>query len=314
MYKYKITVFTPTYNRAHTLKNAYESLKNQTFSKSDFEWLIVDDGSDDETESLVKEFVGEEKDRLDGESLNIRYVYKKNGGKHTAINKGVVESDGELFFILDSDDALAPNSLTVVEDEWKKIKDKEKFFGIVGLCTYPNGEVIGTTLPEDTDAGALGVGFNFVDLYFKLGVRGDKTIAFTTEVLKKFPFPERDGIRFLPESVVWHEMSKYYSVKTVNEPMIVREYLDDGLTKNIMSENSIKGIAFEYFLLIDQNTYPFAKYPKRWLLNYMNLSRYSLLSGSKYFGELKGIKNKLMYVLMYPLGYVKYAKQKKEVH
>ncbi|MDL0414398.1 glycosyltransferase family A protein, partial [Clostridioides difficile] len=97
MYKYKFTVFTPTYNRAHLLENLYNDLKAQTYDFNDFEWLIVDDGSSDSTKELVEKFISENK-------LNIRYIYKENGGKHTAINLGVKNADGELFFIVDSDD------------------------------------------------------------------------------------------------------------------------------------------------------------------------------------------------------------------
>lgn len=297
MYKYKFTIFTPTYNRAYILENLYNDLKNQTFN--DFEWLIVDDGSNDNTKELVDSFISENK-------INIRYIYKENGGKHTAINTGVKNADGELFFIVDSDDGLVNNSLEIANNEWDTIEDKEKFSSIVGLCIYKNKEVIGTKMPEDKKI------CSFTDLYFKYGVKGDKSIVFATDIIKKYPFPERKEVKFLPESVVWHEISKKYLSKCINEPMIIREYLDDGLTKNILSENALKGRALEFLYLINQSTYPLKKYPYMWIKNYINLTRYSLLAKTSYFKEISSLSDKIMYIGLYPLGYIKYIKQKNQ--
>lgn len=298
MYKYKITVFTPTYNRAYILENLYNDLKEQTFK--DFEWLIVDDGSTDNTKELVDKFINEEK-------INIRYIYKRNGGKHTAINTGIKIAKGELFFIVDSDDGLVNKSLEIIDNEWNLIEDKDKFSSIVGLCIYKNKEVIGTTMPEDKDI------CSFTDLYFKYGVKGDKSIAFRSDIIKKYKFPERDEVKFLPESIVWHEVAKKYLSKCVNEPMIIREYLDDGLTKNILGKNAVKGKSLEFLYLINQNTYPFKKYPYMWLKNYINLARYSLLAEESYFKEINKLFDKFMYILLYPLGYLKYVNQKKSI-
>lgn len=108
-------------------------------------------------------------------------------------------------------------------------------------------------------------------------------------------------------------MSKYYKVKCVNKPMIIRDYLDDGLTKNILNKNALKGRALEFLYLINQNTYPLGRYPYMWIKNYINLARYSLLSDSHYFGEIKKISDKLLYLVLFPLGYYKYIGQRKLV-
>lgn len=295
MYKEKFTVFTPTYNREYTLKKLYQSLKKQTYKE--FEWLIVDDGSTDNTKELVQNFIDES-------ILNIRYVYKENGGKHTAINVGVKNANGELFFIVDSDDGLVEDAIEIANNEWDTIEDKSNFSGVVGLCVYENGQVIGTQMPEDKKI------CSFTDLYFKYGVKGDKSIVFLTDILKKYPFPERKEVKFLPESIVWHEISKKYNVKCVNKPMIIREYLEDGLTQNILSKSSLKGRALEFLYLINQNTYPITKYPYMWVKNYINLARYSLLSKSSYFNEINRFYDKVVYILFYPLGYLKYTRQK----
>lgn len=296
MYKYKYTIFTPTYNRGYILEGLYNDLKKQTYK--DFEWLIVDDGSTDNTKELVEKF------KLEN-ILNIRYIYKENGGKHTAINVGVKEAKGELFFIVDSDDGLVFDSIEVVNREWEKIENKSEFCGVVGLCQRKeDGQTLGTEIPNDKTI------CHFADLYYKFGVKGDKTIVFVTDILKKYPFPERKGINFLPESVVWYEISKYYKVTCINKHMIIREYLEDGLTKNVLKKSALKGRALEYLYLTNQNTYPINRYPYMWIKNYINLARYSLLSKSSYFKEINKFGDKLMYLLCFPLGYYKYLKQK----
>ncbi|WP_304340815.1 glycosyltransferase family 2 protein [Metaclostridioides mangenotii] len=300
MNKYKITVFTPTYNRAYTLERLYNDLKSQIYPRDSFEWLVVDDGSNDDTKELVERFISEDQ-------LNINYIYKENGGKHTAINVGVQNAKGELFFIIDSDDGVENDSLKIAELEWDSIHDKTEFNGVVGLCAYPNGDVIGNEIPDKIKECP------FADLYYKYGLKGDKTVVFVTEILKQFPFPEREGINFLPESVVWFEMSKYYKIKCVNKILRKSDYLDDGLTKNMFKKTSLKGRALEYLILTNQNTYPINKYPYMWIKNYINLARYSLLSGSNHFKEIDGVFNKFMYIIMFPLGFYKYWGQRKLV-
>lgn len=300
MHKYKITVFTATYNRAYLLENVYNGLKSQTLPLDMFEWLIIDDGSEDNTKELVEKFISED-------ILNINYVYKENGGKHSAINVATNHAKGELFFVLDSDDEIVKDALEIVKDEWDLIENKDGFNGVIGLCAYPNGEVIGTKMPDRVKDCP------FADLFFKYGVKGDKTIIFVTEILKQFPFPEREGINFLPESVVWFEMSKYYKIKCVNKILRKSDYLEDGLTKNMFRKRSLKGRALEFLILTNQNTYPINKYPYMWIKNYINLARYSLLSGSNHFKEIDGVFNKFMYIIMFPLGFYKYWGQRKLV-
>jgi glycosyltransferase involved in cell wall biosynthesis len=298
MYKYKFTVFTPTYNRSYILENLYNDLKEQTFK--DFEWLIVDDGSKDDTKNLVDKFKNEN-------LLNIRYIYKENGGKHTAINLGVEKALGELFFIVDSDDGLVNDAIEVVNETWGKSHDKNGLCGVMGLCVYKNIDLVGTNIPEDKSA------YHLSDLYYKLGMKGDKTLVFLTDILRKYPFPERDGIKFLPESVVWNEISKDYKMLCTNKPLRVVEYLEDGLTMNKFKKSSLRGRALEYLYLTNQNTYPIDRYPYMWVKNYINLARYSLLSESSYYKEINKFGDKFMYSVCFPLGYYKYLKQKKHV-
>ena len=216
-----ITVFSPTYNRAHLLPRLYESLKAQTFK--DFEWLIVDDGSTDNTEevlaSLLKKGLGE---------ADIRYFKQENGGKHRAINHGVREARGELFFIADSDDWLSVDALQIVAEKYSRIKDNPKIGGVCGLDMALNGKVIGSGLPKDE------ILCNSIDLRLKYHVTGDLKEVFLTRVLKEFPFPEIDGERFCPEALVWNRIAQKYDLLFFNKPIYIAEYQDGGLTDRIV--------------------------------------------------------------------------------
>lgn len=129
-----ITVFTPTYNRGYIIKQLYDSLILQSYK--DFEWLVIDDGSTDDTEELFKSFIAEQK-------LNIHYLKIENGGKHRAINKGVILAQGKYFFIVDSDDYLHNNALERIYFYTKQIEDDKTFAGVCGLKIYPNGRKVG---------------------------------------------------------------------------------------------------------------------------------------------------------------------------
>ena len=206
------TVFTATFNRAGTLPRVHASLAEQTFR--DFEWLIVDDGSTDETTELVKAWQAERK-------VPIRYVHKSNGGKHTAWNVGIDEARGRLFISLDSDDACTPDALQVFHDEWEGIDPvrREGFTGVCSLVKDPSGDIVGDPFPEDvfdSDSNAL---------RFKHHVRGDKWGFHRIEVARKFRFPEYEGLRHVPESIVWGRIGKHYQERFINKALLV--YCDD---------------------------------------------------------------------------------------
>ena len=267
----KITVFTPAYNRAKLLPRLYESLCKQTFK--DFEWLIVDDGSVDETASL---FTSNDNDNVrsamplctfrsknDNSSIHlytfssknenesgqtsdiihqtsnfpIRYYYQENGGKHRAINRGVKEAQGELFFIVDSDDMLPPEALETVAKVYEDIKDDERFAGVCGLDGTFVGKVIGSGLPQkvmDTPS---------VDIRFKYGVTGDMKEVFRTAVLKEFPFPEIEGERFCPEMLLWNRIATKYKLRYFNQIIYLAEYQEDGISAGIVKARMNSPIA-----------------------------------------------------------------------
>ena len=216
-----ITVFTPAYNRAHLLPRLYESLCRQTFT--DFEWVIVDDGSVDDTKSLSLSLP-----KREGTFFPIRYFYQENGGKHRAINRGVKEAQGELFFIADSDDSLPPDALEQVARVYETVRGDESFGGVCGLDGTFNGKVIGSGLPHeviDTDS---------ITVRNRMGVTGDMKEVFRTAVLKEFPFPEIEGERFCPEVLLWNRIATKYKLRYFNRVIYLVEYQDDGISAGIV--------------------------------------------------------------------------------
>ncbi|SCJ25497.1 glycosyltransferase family 2 protein [Intestinimonas butyriciproducens] len=210
------TVFTPTYNRAYLLPRLYQSLKAQTVTN--FEWLIVDDGSTDDTQQVIQRWAEQEN------KFSIRYTRVENGGKHRAINLGVQLARGELFFIVDSDDALAPNAMERINFWRNSIRGSSEFAGVSGTCITFDGKAVGTTISgEFVDATVLQWG--------ELGISGDKAEVYYTDVLKRYPFPEISGETFLTEAVVWNRIGNDgLKLRYFNEQIYLCEYIQDGLT------------------------------------------------------------------------------------
>ena len=292
-----ITIFTPTYNRAHLLERLYKNLCEQEYQN--FEWLIIDDGSTDNTREIIENYKREGK-------LNIQYFYKENGGKHTAINFGLEKAQSDIFFLLDSDDFLEKSATKVIAEKWDVIRNTPSLCGIVGLSKFLNKEVRTDAFPEDDWV------VSFTDIYFKYKILGDKPVAFKTSVMKQFPFPENQGIHFVFEAVSWHEMAKKYNVLAVNDLLQYKEYTEDGITRNTYKKDYVKGLAFSFFHLVKNRTYPFVKYPHHFLWNYIHLAINSLLSGVSYFNQLSLI-DKIIYLMFYPRAYYTYSKLKDKV-
>jgi glycosyltransferase involved in cell wall biosynthesis len=202
------TVFTPTFNRADTLHRVFDSLEAQTFR--DFEWLIIDDGSSDQTRSLVEHW-----QRTAG--FAIRYYWQPNQGKHVAFNHGVRQAYGTLFLTIDSDDSCFPNALERFAFHWNSIAEVQQchFCGVLALCVDERGNVIGSKFPRDIMNGG------FAELIYKYKVRGEKWGVFRTEVLKEFPFPFTDWSGYIPEGIVWRQIEKQYIWRFINEPLRV---------------------------------------------------------------------------------------------
>lgn len=214
-----VTVFTPTYNRAYIIDNLYQSLLAQT--SFDFEWLVIDDGSTDETEQYFNSII------LKDNPFTITYVKQVNGGKHRAINAGVKLAKGEVFFIVDSDDYLTNDAIKKVTDWVSDLDLSKKWAGVSGAKGYADKSYIGKVYEKAPFIDAKNTERE------KLNLVGDKAEAYFTKVLRDFPFPEIDGEKFLTEEVVWNRIAKEgYYIRWYKDIIYICDYLDDGLTKN----------------------------------------------------------------------------------
>ena len=215
-FSYPVTVFTPTYNRAYILGDLYHSLQRQICM--DFEWLIVDDGSADDTKALVASWQGEKN------PFPIRYVYQENGGKCRAINRGLKEADGRLFFTVDSDDYLTDDAIEKVIRWDGELPADGHFCGYVG-----NRGITPTQTPNRLFPGGYLDG-TALDRYDQ--VDGERAFVFYTEIHRKYLYPEFPGEKFLTEAVTWDLMAHDgYKMRFYNDIIWIWEYKDDGLTR-----------------------------------------------------------------------------------
>lgn len=293
------TIFTPTFNRMHLLERAYQSIRRQ--DHTGFEWLIVDDGSTDDTEALVRQWQAS-----DDVGFSIRYIRKENGGKHTAVNLGVREAQGEFFILLDSDDRFCPGALSLLASALTTIRE-EQTCGVAGLTCYEDGTLIGTPFPADIQRSDMAT------LYYRYGVRGDKSVAFKTAVLREYPFPEPSGIRFVSELVVWHPMTARYGVACLHEYIEIKEYQARGLSDSSYRLWFWESIAFTNYYLICNDIHPLRQYPRVRFNEYVQLIINSRLSGISYYNRMTGWLDKLLYLLAYPRAWYSYYNMKRYV-
>jgi len=220
MYKYKVTVFTPTYNRAHTLERLYKSLQKQTFK--DFEWLVIDDGSLDHTSLLIDKW------QKESNTFPIRYYTKKNGGKHTAINYGLDLAQGELFFTADSDDYLTADALKKVETWACTLPQNEMFCGVVGNWGYTYTETPNTIFE------ALFRDVTLLERYSEVSdkpIDGERAYVFFTEIHRNYKYPVFSNEKFITEAVAWNRMAKDgYKMRVYNDIIYIYKFLEGGLT------------------------------------------------------------------------------------
>lgn len=229
-----ITIFTPTYNRKNLLCRLYQSLCSQ--EAMNYEWIIVDDGSSDGTEELVRGWSG-----ASAAPFEIRYYKQEHGGKHRALNKGFLLARGIYFFIVDSDDYLTADATKVIEKWGKTAEAQEGIAGVSGLRISDSGILGGRpVMPEHADYVEAS---NFERAKYNLW--GDKAEVYKTSILRKYPFPEFDGEYFVTESVCWDAIAAAgYKLRWYDYPIYHCEYLEGGLTKS--GANSMEGHAKNY--------------------------------------------------------------------
>jgi glycosyltransferase involved in cell wall biosynthesis len=250
------TVFTPTYNRAHTLHRVYDSLCAQTLH--DFEWIVIDDGSTDQTSDLIADWAK-------AVDFSIRYFKRERSGKHIAHNLAVREARGQFFVVFDSDDACVPHTLERIVYHWNSIPASERhsFFAVNGLCCDQHGRIVGDFFPSNPFDS------NLREKRYVYRIRGEKWGAALTEVVRRYPFPEIANSHFTPEGIIWLAIAKTYKIRYVNEAFRIY-YINDNKTGATLtggqsfSENA-PGRFYYYIWLLNNDLEFFFRWPPPFL-------------------------------------------------
>ena len=277
-----LTVFTPAYNRSHTLPRTYESLLAQRCK--DFVWLIVDDGSADDTGKLVRAW--QEQDN----GFEIRYIYKENGGMHTAHNTAYEHIDTELNTCIDSDDMLAPGAVEKILRKWEQVRD-QGYAGIIALDSDMDGNIIGQGFPEGLTETTL-VG------YYAAGGSGDKKLIYRTDVINSYPpYPVFEGERYVALAYKYRLIDQDYKLAVLNEVVCNVDYQPDGHSTAMFREyvRSPKGFAFWRKTCMQ---YP--ESPKRLVVDCIHYVAESILAGEKHF--VRESPKKLLTLAVTPVG------------
>ena len=235
MMKKLLTVFTPAYNRAHLLPRLYDALLRQTCE--DFVWLVIDDGSSDNTRELVEGWIAE------GE-LTIQYHYKENGGMHTAHNAAYDLIETELNVCIDSDDHMPVDAVEIILQTWERSRD-DSLAGLVGLDHDTKGSLIGTQFKPDERRITLS-GF------YAHGGRGDKKLVLRTDVVNQYPrYPEYEGEKLVPLGTLYTLIDQDYELLTVNRPLVIVDYQEGGSSSTIFRQYRESPRGFSYARIVD---------------------------------------------------------------
>lgn len=213
-----LTIFTPTYNRAYILPQLYESLRRQ--DSSDFVWMIIDDGSSDETEHLVQKWIDEH-------LLSIVYHKQENGGKQRAHNKAVSLAVTECFLCVDSDDFLTDDAVRTLKQAWDMVRDHQRVSGVIAMKGYDANTPMSSALPKGIEFSPL------TKLYQRYGFSGETVLMYRTALLKQYPYDVADGEKFISESYVYVQIDRLYTMYIVPKILNICGYQEDGYTKNI---------------------------------------------------------------------------------
>ena len=282
----RLTVFTPTYNRAYSLPKCYESLKKQTCK--DFIWLIIDDGSSDNTKELVDLWIKEN-------FISIKYIYQENQGMHGAHNTAYENIDTELNVCIDSDDYMPNDAVEKILKFWDKNKSPE-LAGIIGLDAYESMEVIGNKFPDNLDKTTL------FEINNKLKIKGDKKLVYRSEVTRKYPYPLFEGEKYVGLAYKYYKIDEEYKLKPFNEVLCIVEYMKDGSSRNMLRQYRRNPRGFAFYRIENMKIKGTSLLFK--LKENIHYVSSSLISRNKQF--IKESPCKLLTVLSIPVGYVLY--------
>ena len=297
------TVFTPTYNRINKIKDVYRCLLNQSFY--DFEWLIVDGGSD-ATDDYINTIIGDS-------PFIIRYFKQTSVGLHGAYNEGADYASGRLFVTLHSDDTIVPDALEKILFEWEAIPllDQTSYSGIWARCCYKDGSIIGRKFPSKI------VDSTYQEFVIGLNYRSELFPMVRTDIVKKFKFPNDSAYRFIPEGYIWAAIGRFFRTRYIDVGLRVydSQSLDQQSTEKLTSPKMIKknsGSIFLYYQsLVTNDLSIINKHPLQSIRVLCLYSYYGHLSGKGLLVQLASIRTyaKLLIVVLQPVIYcIKFLK------
>ena len=286
----KISVLTSTYNRGNLLKKLYNSLIQNSNYNVDVQWLIIDDGSKDDTKNIVKDFKDENK-------IEIKYFYQENQGKMLAINKLVKEANGDLIIECDSDDYFTEDAFDIIKNEYQKC-DKSDIYALCFLKYDQNGNNMGNLFKNEKTT--------MFDLYFKEGENGEKALVFFADVRKKYKHELEHNEKFVTEARMYHKMDVKYKMICINKPIMICEYQKDGYSKNIIKQfkNNPYGY-YKYFQEILEKDMKGVKFSQRLYVIKHYILFGKLINAKKSLNKIMSTKNKILYCLLYVPGRIK---------
>ena len=294
----KLSILTATYNRANYLKKLYESIIDNLIDEMDIEWLIMDDGSSDNTDEIIEHLMQSAKTSSSIEHFEIKYFKQQNQGKMSAINNLIQYVTGELVMDCDSDDYFVDDSFKKIYDKKDILLSDDDLYGLIFLKNEKSNKLSGNKFEKENEKTTM------FDMYFKNGITGEKIIVFRTDVRKKYKHELVDNEKFITEARMYHKMDESYKVKCFNEVLIQGEYLETGYTHNIIEtfKKSPKGY-FEYFKEILEKDMRGVKWNKR-LYALKHLILFKELCGFKHV-KLDSISNQILYYVLLIPGKIK---------
>jgi glycosyltransferase involved in cell wall biosynthesis len=298
---HKITIFTPAFNRGYIIENLYKSLQRQ--SNFDFEWLVINDGSSDDTDDLFKKWVKEDN------SFSIRYFKQENLGLMVTFNKGIKLAKGKYLAKVDSDDYVSNDCAALLSHYLETIRDQKEVYAVGGMRGASEGNPLkgkGEWPLIDKNIGYLDI-FDYERINYNLRV--DMTEAWEVAVLKKYPFPEFEGEKFAPEAIVFNDIALAgYKIRWFPKIICICEYQNDGLTKNsnLMQKNNPLGFSMAW------------KYKVKQKISFKNKIFFLVQSGALalYSGKPKYIwednSEKILSTLLLPFSFLLYLRRRNQ--
>ncbi len=286
----KLSILTATYNRANFLGKLYKSIIDNLDDKLEIEWLIMDDGSEDNTLAVVQSFIDENK-------INIIYKSQKNQGKMVAINNLMEFATGDLIVDCDSDDYFVDNVFEMIREEFEKIS-KEGLYAVSFLKQKGDGQIDGTSFKNETTT--------MFDLYFKERAVGEKGLVYYADVRKKYKHNIEKNEKFITEARMYHQMDKKYKMRCVNKPITIGDYQQSGYTSNILKTFITSPYGYlKYFEEILQKDFKGVTWNKRLYAIKHYILFLTLTNEKPKLSAVKNLFNKILIIILLIPGKIK---------